>query len=107
MSESVTLGGIVDQLRQRGYTADLAPAADGLRVVSTGRTLGRDELAIREYYRFEGVSDPDDMSIVYAIEGADGTRGILVDAFGVYADPAVGAVLSGVPIRPAAAGERR
>jgi len=39
------------------------------------------------------------MSIVYALEGSDGTRGILVDAFGTYADPAVGAVLDGMRIR--------
>jgi hypothetical protein len=41
------------------------------------------------------------MSIVYAIEGGDGTRGTLVDAFGVYASPAVGRVLASVPIRGA------
>ena len=39
------------------------------------------------------------MSIVYAIESRDGTRGTLVDAFGVYADPAVGSILEHVPIR--------
>ncbi|HET8578497.1 MAG TPA: hypothetical protein VFO18_15485, partial [Methylomirabilota bacterium] len=53
----------------------------------------------REYYRFEGVSDPDDMAIVYAIEGKGGIRGILADAFGVYSDPATSAVLENVPIR--------
>ena len=42
------------------------------------------------------------MSIVYAIESRDGTRGTLVDAFGVYSNPAVSAVLEGVPIRGAA-----
>jgi hypothetical protein len=61
-------------------------------------------LTIRDYQRFEGVSDPDDMSIVYALESADGTRGALVDAFGVYASPAVAAVMERVRIeRPAAA----
>jgi hypothetical protein len=53
---------------------------------------------IREVHRFEGESDPDDMSVVYAIEGKDGTRGVIVDAFGIYADPHVGALLKQVPI---------
>ncbi len=36
------------------------------------------------------------MSIVYAIESTTGTRGTLVDAFGVYSSPAVGACLDNV-----------
>jgi hypothetical protein len=56
---------------------------------------------IREYHRFEGVSDPDDMCIVYGIEGQGGIRGTLVDAYGAYSDAAVSALLQGVPIRGA------
>jgi len=33
------------------------------------------------------------MAVVYAIEEQGGTRGILTDAYGAYADPAVGAML--------------
>ena len=74
-------------------------AGGGLRAAEGGKTYRADELTIREFHRFEGISDPDDMSIVYAIESRDGTRGTLVDAFGVYSNPAVSAVLEGVPIR--------
>jgi len=35
---------------------------------------------------------------VYAIEATGGTRGTLVDAYGVYSDPDVGAFLERVPI---------
>ena len=38
------------------------------------------------------------MAIVYAIETTRGVRGILVDAFGVYSDPTISAVLRNVPI---------
>jgi hypothetical protein len=58
-----------------------------------------DEVTIRGCHRFEGASDPDDMAIVYAIESLDGTRGSLVDAFGVYSTAAVSAFLQPVPIR--------
>jgi hypothetical protein len=37
------------------------------------------------------------MAVVYALESTDGTRGVLVDAFGIYADPEVGALLSVIP----------
>ena len=53
----------------------------------------------RNTHRFEGVSDPDDMSILYAIETRSGVRGTLADAFGAYADPRVGAFLRDVAVR--------
>ena len=54
---------------------------------------------IRGYRRFEGASDPDDMSIVYAVESNNGWQGTIVDAFGVYSEPAIGTVLKHVPVR--------
>jgi len=92
-----TLVGTLADLAHRGFTEAFAVAGDGLRAAGTVRTFRAEDLTIREFHRFEGVSDPDDMSIVYAIEGWDGTRGTLVDAFGVYADPAVGMFVNAVP----------
>lgn len=40
------------------------------------------------------------MSVIYAIEARDGTRGTLTDAFGAYADAAVGALIDRVPVEP-------
>jgi hypothetical protein len=97
----VTLTGTLDDLARRGFTERFGVAGDGLRSAEGGKTFRAEDLLIREFYRFEGVSDPDDMSIVYAIESRDGTRGTLVDAFGVYASPAVGRVLEHIPIRRA------
>src|SRR5262249_34982358 len=97
-----TRAATLDDLARRGFTEHFEAAADGLRGTEGGRTFKAAELVIRELHRFEGVSDPDDMSIVYAIESRDGTRGTLVDAFGVYSDPAVSRVLEDVPVRAAA-----
>jgi hypothetical protein len=96
--EAGTLALVLEDLDRRGFTARLQAVEGGLRVVGTRATLRPETLVIREYYRFEGVSDPDDMAIVYAIEGERGVRGTLTDAYGVYADPATGAALSDVPI---------
>jgi hypothetical protein len=96
--EPTTVTAKLEELARRGYGANLAVVGGALRALNRGRGYKSDELAIREYHRFEGVSDPDDMSIVYAIESRDGTRGVLVDAFGVYANPDVGTVLKDVRI---------
>jgi hypothetical protein len=97
--EPTTLAGTVEQLRGRGYTASFEPSAHGLRVAGREKIYPAEELSIQESYRFEGASDPDDLAVVYAIEAADGTRGVLVDAFGPYADPAVAQVLQDIRVQ--------
>ena len=93
-----TMACAVDDLTRRGFTADLR-AVDGTLRAATGAILPPRDLTIREIYRFEGVSDPDDMEVLYAIESAGGVRGTLADAFGVYADPETAVALRDVPIR--------
>jgi|SRR6185369_12203949 hypothetical protein len=75
-----TLSEAMERLVRRGFT-----------------TFGSRDVIIREYDRFEGVSDPDDMAILYALESSSGVRGTLVDAFGVYSNPAISAYLKRVP----------
>jgi hypothetical protein len=94
-----TLAEAIDDLTRRGFTEQFSIVDGGVRAVGTGATFPADELTVREYHRFEGVSDPDDTSIVYAIETRSGVRGTLVDAFGVYSNPSAGAALTHVPIR--------
>lgn len=50
------------------------------------------------FYRFEGISDPDDMSILYAIETNDGQKGTLIDAYGSYSDDQIGAFMQEVDV---------
>jgi hypothetical protein len=104
MPEARTATEVMDMLRRRGFAADFSAHADGLRVSGSEQRLAPDDVVIREFHRFEGESDPDDMSILYAIEAGDGTRGVLMDAFGVYASPAVGAVLALVRFGPSRSG---
>ena len=94
-----TLACAIDGLTRRGFTANFGVVGSGLRALESGKTFRAEEVIIHEYHRFEGVSDPDDMSIVYAIESQDGTRGTLVDAFGVYSDPVISAFVHEVPIQ--------
>ena len=94
-----TLSNAIERLVSRGFTAHFGVVGDRLRAFDSGKTFGADQLTIREFQRFEGVSDPDDMPIVYAIESSDGTRGSLVDAFGAYSNPSVSAFLHDMPIR--------
>lgn len=95
----LTVACAVDDLTRRGFTEDFRVVDGKLRASGTGETVTSDDLVIREYHRFEGISDPDDMAIVYGVEARNGLRGTVVDAFGVYSDPALSALLEHVPIR--------
>lgn len=95
-TEKPTLAGALEDLKRRGFTAQFEVVGGRLRDVESGQSFGPEEVIIREHRRFEGVSDPSDMAIVYAIETQAGPRGVLVDAFGVYANPEVGAFLESV-----------
>jgi hypothetical protein len=91
----------IDDLARAGFGEHFGMSGDGLRSFNSGRLYRAGEVVIREFHRFEGVSDPDDMCIVYAVEAQGGARGTLVDAFGVYSDPTMSAFLENVPIRGA------
>lgn len=89
----------IEDLKRRGFTANFEFLDQGFRDVDSRKTFKADELTIVEHYRFEGASDPDDMSVVYAVESDDGQKGIIADAFGVYANPDLGRFLEKVKIR--------
>ena len=93
MSES----GAIQHLADEGFTEHFAVRDNALRGLEGGQAFRPDEVVIRSFVRFEGVSDPDDMSIVYAIEGRGGIRGTLVDAFGVYSNPAIAHFVDAIP----------
>lgn len=87
--EPRSLADLMADLRRRGFTEDFTVADGALR--TAGREgVPPDRVRIVEIHRFEGVSDPADMAILYALETGDGRRGLLADAFGPYADPEVG-----------------
>ena len=93
------LASVMDDLARQGFTEHFTAVDGGLRGEESGKTFLADQVTIAEYHRFEGVSDPGDMAIVYAIEAGGSVRGTLADAFGVYADPRVGAVMRDVVLR--------
>lgn len=89
----------IQELKKREFTAKFEFFNRAFRDVDSGRTFKAEDLTIVEHYRFEGASDPDNMSVVYAIESDDGTQRIIADAFGVYANPQLRGFLNNVRIR--------
>lgn len=80
-----TVSAAVNGLRDRGYTLDFNQKGHCLEC--GGDNMHPDDFEIAEVYRFEGPTDPADEAVVYAIEGKNGQKGILVDGFGASSDP--------------------
>ena len=81
-----TVSEAVKGLEQRGYRESLDHRPDCLQCTALALQLYPEDFTVDEYYRFEGNSDPADNSIVYAISAKKGVKGILVDAYGAYAE---------------------
>jgi hypothetical protein len=94
------LSNLIAAFDEEGFTEHFAVREGRLVGLESGARFEASEVVIRHIERFEGVSDPDDMSVVYAIESRSGVRGTLTDAFGIYSSPAVGEFICRVESDP-------
>jgi hypothetical protein len=76
----------LQDLSARGFTNDFNLKSNCLECKKLELELHPEDFEITDIYRFEGDSSPDDHSVLYAIESKDGIKGVLVDAYGTYAE---------------------
>ena len=84
-----SLVNVESKLNADGFTADFRVTDGKLYPLSddnSARGYMPEEVTIVDFYRFEGESNPDDMSILYAIETTDGVKGTIATAYGTYGD---------------------
>ena len=89
----------VNNLQNRGYVYNFHYQDSSLQCSEFNEKLAAEDLLITEYYRFEGMSDPDDNSVIYALESKQGHKGIIIDAYGTYSDETITAFLKNVKIK--------
>jgi hypothetical protein len=80
-----TLSEAVEDLKAQGYRDELTLTDDGL--FNQAKALDPEDFQIDSFHRFEGPSDPADLSIVYAISAKElGLKGLLVGGYGPKAN---------------------
>ena len=79
-----TLVEAINDLKKRGYTFDFNLQTDCIHCPEFNESFKTDQFEIQEHYRFEGASDPGDLSEVYAVETTSGLKGLITDAVGIY-----------------------
>ncbi len=87
MQSYPTLSLAINDLIHRGYTYNFNLRPDCLECAENQLSVHPDDFDIDEIHRFEGMTDPGDSNILYAISSLKyGLKGLLVSAYGVYAD---------------------
>ena len=93
-----TLSEMLEVLHEKGYIHDFEIKEGKLYSKDTDEFFKPEDVVIEKVYRFEGESDPADMSVLYGITSNSGTKGTLIDAFGTYDDERISKFLKGVKI---------
>lgn len=92
-----TVSEAVNNLAKRGYTTDFEVMTEKECLVchQSSSDLSPEEFQIDEVYRFEGDSDPGDEMIVFAISSEiHDLKGIVINAYGMYSDPATSKIVA-------------
>ena len=89
---------VVKELEEKGYTDEYKIEKKHLLSLSNNKKYKPKDVKAVNFYRFEGISNPDDTSILYAIETCDGRKGTLIDAYGTYADDSISEFIKTVEI---------
>jgi hypothetical protein len=100
MEDYETLLDALNGLKKKGYTHDFNLSHDLIELKEKGLALKPEDFDIDEFYRFEGESDPGDNTIVYGISSSKyDIKGVLVNAYGVYADSLSSGMLKKLNVR--------
>lgn len=75
---------VIESLEEKGYGKEITVVRSGAQFEGAGKAYPATEIKIVKVYRFEGESDPADMSIVYAMQSNDENKGYMINAYGSY-----------------------
>ena len=102
MDTMTTLSEILTKLKKDGYTEDFNLQTDSLVCRGHAVQVFPNEFVVDQHYRFEGLSDPADEAVVYAISSAKyHLKGTLVNGYGMYADALADDLVKALREKPA------
>lgn len=81
-----TLSQAIEDLKSQGYIYDFNLEEKQLCCQKLDKKFAPKEFKVVGTYRFEGMTNPGDNSVIYVIETSSGEKGTLVDGYGTYAD---------------------
>lgn len=96
-----TLSQTINGLKEDGYDLDFNIHEERLVCSYTKTSLTPDEFEIDKIYRFEGMTNPEDQAILYAISSPKfGVKGVLVNGYGPTSDEMADAIIKKLHTHP-------
>ncbi|MBM1106836.1 hypothetical protein JQC67_11850 [Aurantibacter crassamenti] len=80
-----------------GYTSQYRVVDNRLEEFTTKKAYTPEEVTILKEHRYEGMSNPSDMSLLYVIETTDGGKGTILSSYGAKADTCVHEFMTSIP----------
>lgn len=81
MSNNINPLNTMKDLQKNGFSEDFIFINGKIRNTITKKEYTSAQVEILEEFRFEGISNPSDMSILYAIRTDDGSKGQILASF--------------------------
>ena len=72
----------ISELQKRGFTHNFSVNDNGQLEEHKGKFYSFSEVELIEFHRFDGMTNPSDDSILYAIKTRSGLKGTVVDSYG-------------------------
>jgi hypothetical protein len=88
----------IKDLELKGYTDQFKLEKGKLLDLANNKKYKPADIKAVNFFRYEGISDPDDTSVLYVIETCDGRKGTVIDAYGLYSDDDLGVFFKEVEI---------
>ena len=76
----------IKQYEKLGFTDSYRLVNEHLKSLNTEKIYRPAEVTIENEHRYEGMSNPSDMSILYVLKTSDGNKGTLLASYGPNAD---------------------
>jgi quercetin dioxygenase-like cupin family protein len=96
-----TLSETINELNKLGYTLDFNIQEECLVCHHENIQLPPEEFQIDKVFRFEGMSDPEDQSILYAISSdKHQIKGVLVNGYGISSDEFSSQLIDRIKVHP-------
>jgi len=76
----------IDEYVEKGYTSSYKLEDGKIKDLQTDKSFDPKGVTIVESFRYEGMSNPSDMTIMYALHTSDGHKGTLLLPYGPNSD---------------------
>lgn len=101
MKRMATVSEVLAKLKEEGYTVDFNIQDNCLICHGNSLRINPGEFVVDRHYRFEGMSDPDDEAIIYAISSEkNNVKGTLLNGYGISSDEIASELVQALRVNP-------